>query len=287
MSDNCPGDLSDGRESQLARPDLMATRGGTLEAPASSVVVPSGWRRRLARLAVRLATAVVVVACIVGIATGSLLLAVPSVSSATGRVSSYLSAHHAPMLAPPPPPRIAQAVIATEDHAFGYPPGVDIAYGGLRYFYEHLLLGKPGQGGSTIAQQLAKLLYTKSRTGPVSKVEQIGLAFKLEITYSHARLLTLYLDAAYFGQGAYGIDQATATYFGHSPAQCTWAQASMLAGLLQAPSAYDPYRHPRLARQRQLEVIGELESTGVLTPAEARRVASSPLGLLPAPGTAG
>ncbi|MHB1712377.1 MAG: transglycosylase domain-containing protein [Acidimicrobiales bacterium] len=257
----------------------MTFRRDAQDAPAGSASPSPQRKRRLGRLVRRLLLVAAVAISFLVVATGSLVLAVPSVGSAAARVRSHLALHHAPVHPSPPPPRIAAAVIATEDHAFNDPPGVDIAYGGLRYFYEHLVLGKPSQGGSTIAQQLAKLLYTKDRTGPLSKMEEIGLALKLEITYSHSQLLTLYLNAAYFGQGAYGIDQATATYFGRSPSQCTWAQASMLAGLLQAPSAYDPYAHPRLARQRQLEVIGELAGTGILTPAAAHRVARSPLGL--------
>lgn len=231
----------------------------------------------LRRLAIAAAVAVLVVVA----AVGSLLAAVPSVSDAPRLVADYLEAHHAPAVPVPPPHRIAEAVVATEDHAMGSLPGVDIVYGALRYVYAHVLLGRQNQGGATIPQQLAKRVYTGPHLAWSTKVEQVGLALKLEITYSTNELLALYLDEGYYGQDAYGIEQASQVYFGRTASELSWAQAAMLAGLLQAPTAYDPVVHKKLGRQRQLEVIGELVRIGVLSAREAAAVARQPLGLRP------
>lgn len=213
-------------------------------------------------------------------ASAALLIAAPSVADAPSLVSALVAEHHGQLDPPPPPTRVADSVTAIEDHFVGGPPGFDIAYGAARYVWTHLVLGRPNQGGSTISQQLAKRLYTGPRTGIEAKLEQFGLALKLEITYSPSELLSMYLNDDYFGHGAYGVVQAAETYFGRTPSDLSWAQAAMLGGLVQAPSAYDPYLHPVLARQRQLEVIGELQSTGVLSPAAARAVEAEPLALV-------
>lgn len=229
----------------------------------------------LGRLA--LAAAALLVALV--LAAAILLLWVPSVADAPRLVSSYLASHRARPTPPPPPPRVAASITAIEDHLLGAPPGVDVVYGALRYAWDRIVRGLPDQGGSTIAQQLAKRIYTGARRGMATELEQIGLALKLEITYSTPQLLALYLDADYYGQGAYGLAQAAATYFGTVPSKLSWPQAAMVAGLVQAPSAYDPYAHPRLARERQREVLAELVATGALTRRRADEVAREPLGL--------
>lgn len=215
------------------------------------------------------------VVVIVALAAGALLLWVPSVANAPSLVRQALNRHHAPAVATVPP-RIAAAVVAIEDQAFHSPPGVDMAYGIVRYGYAHLL-GHSSQGGSTIAQQLAKRIYVDGRSGPASELESFGLALKLELTYSQAKIMTLYLNDAYFGDGAYGVEQAARRYFGLAPAHLDWAQASLLAGLLQAPTLYDPFRHPALARRRRDQVIDQLQSTGAISAAEAARAARQPL----------
>jgi penicillin-binding protein 1A len=82
----------------------------------------------------------------------------------------------------------------------------------------------------------------------------------------------MYFDAAYFGHGAYGLASASRVYFGVSPSQLTWAQATMLAGLVNAPSAYDPTAHLTLARSRQRHVIDRLVATHVFTKSQGNAV---------------
>ena len=87
----------------------------------------------------------------------------------------------------------------------------------------------------------------------------------------------MYLDAAYFGHGAYGVVDAARTYFGVAPSQLSWAQASMLAGLVNAPTAYDPTAHLHLARSRQRHVLDRLVAVKALTTAQADTIYAAPL----------
>ena len=233
-----------------------------------------------ARIASHVAVVATAIVVLLGGGSAALLAAVPSVAGAPVLVRLDLTGHGGTPAQSPPPPRVSASIRAIEDHLLGAPPGVDIAYGALRYLWNRVVHGLPDQGGSTIAQQLAKLVYTGPATGLGTEIEQVGLALKLEITYPTPVLTTLYLDAAYYGQGAYGLVAAARTYFGTRPSDLSWAQAAMLAGLVQAPSAYDPVVHPRLARERQLEVEHELVVTGALSPRLAAQVRREPLGLV-------
>lgn len=231
------------------------------------------WRRLLAVLAMLVALAL--------LGTALLLVSVPSVADAPELVAAELLRHGDPAVTSPPP-RVADAVVAIEDQAFRNPPGVDIAFGIARYVVARLL-GRQHQGGSTIAQQLAKRLYTGPGGGFLTHVEQVGLALKLELADSHRAIMTMYLNDDYFGDGAYGVRAAAERYFGRSPDELTWAQASLLAGLLQAPSLDDPLVHPRRALARRTQVIAQLRSMGVLSASAARRADRAPL--LPSRGS--
>jgi len=105
----------------------------------------------------------------------------------------------------------------------------------------------------------------------------VGLALKLELAYSHRTIMTMYLNDDYFGDGAYGVAAAAERYFGRPPNDLKWAEASLLAGLLQAPSLDDPLVHPRRALARRAEVIAQLRAMGVLTPSAAALADASPL----------
>lgn len=230
-----------------------------------------GWRRTARHAVIALAAAAAVCAA----AVGGLLVAVPGVGNAPALVRAEVVSHGG-QLVTRAPTKVGDALIAIEDQAFRGPPGVDIAYGAARYLYARLS-GHTGQGGSTLAQQLAKRLYTGPSRSPLTIVEQVGLAFELELTYSHEQILTMYLNDVYFGNGAYGIAQASQRYFHRRPASLDWAQASLLAGLVQAPSALDPLVHPHLALLRRNAVIAQLRATGVLGATAARRIAAQPL----------
>ncbi|MHB8262996.1 MAG: transglycosylase domain-containing protein [Acidimicrobiales bacterium] len=207
-----------------------------------------------------------------------LVISVPSVSGAPLLADHILAIHHGQPLPVPVPSRLADAVVAIEDQHLFTPPGFDIAAGIARYLSARFT-GATSQGGSTIPQQLAKLLYTGQKNSILQKVEQVGLALKLEMTYSHQQILSMYLNVAYFGDGAWGAQQASEQYFGKPASALSWGEACMLAGMLQAPSLYDPLIHYALARSRELDVLEQLVSTGKVSAATAKRVAASSLAL--------
>jgi membrane peptidoglycan carboxypeptidase len=176
-------------------------------------------------------------------------------------------------------PSLRDAVVATEHERFHRHHGIDLIgiLRALPYDVAHLSLA---QGASTITEQVAKLLYLHGNDHtPWRKLEDATVAVKLEGRYTKEQILAAYLDSTYFGEGAYGAWAAAVHYFGRSPGKLDAAQASLLAGLIQAPSAYDPRLHPQLARARQVEVLRSLVRNGLLTPDEAAAALSRPLHL--------
>jgi penicillin-binding protein 1A len=144
-----------------------------------------------------------------------------------------------------PTGKLGLAVVMAEDEHFYSNFIIDIATGmgraAVATIDEH---GDPG--GSTIMQQRAKQLY--GRAGAVGSVlEDIGLAVKLSLRYSKQQILSMYLNAVYYGNGYCGEQAAARGYFDTTPQRLDWAEAAMLAGLLQAPSAYDPVTNFELA----------------------------------------
>lgn len=197
------------------------------------------------------------------------LVSLPSVNDAEARIAALLHAHHAKDTGLPPAAKVGQAIVAVEDERFYSHHGID-SIGLLRSAWADISSGSIVQGGSTITEQLAKALYVTDDHTLGTKIPMMGMAVKLENQYSKAQILEMYLNAIYFGDGQWGVAQASQAYFGKTPAQLDWAEASLLAGLPQAPSDYDPTRHFALARQRQYEVLGRLISTGVLSRSKAK-----------------
>lgn len=202
-------------------------------------------------------------------------VATPSVGDARARVAAILAAHHAPSDNGVVAAKVAAAVLGAEDSRFYRDPALDPA--GTARAAWGLVSHDPGEGGATIEIQLAKLLYTGGRSGLADQVERVVRAFKLDSRFTKAQILAMCLDTAYFGDGAYGITAAAERYFGLRPGQLSWAQASLLAGLLQAPSADNPHRHLRAALARQREVLDRLVVAGASSRAQADRVEREPL----------
>ncbi|WP_239405629.1 biosynthetic peptidoglycan transglycosylase [Frankia sp. Cj3] len=238
----------------------------------------TGRGRRGARRAAIAVLSVLLVMLLVAAGGFGLLLAVtPSTADARQRVQALAAADGAAPLAGPLPDRVVRALLATEDTRFFSHHGVDPT-GAVRATVASLAMNGD-VGGATLEQQLAKILYTGGRRGFTDRVEQVALAVKLDVRYSKTDILRMYLDTVYFGHGYYGVTDAAWGYFDHDPAVLTWTQASMLAGLVQAPSAYDPYRHPEAARARQRHVLDRLVATGDLTRPAADAVLAEPLDL--------
>jgi len=205
-----------------------------------------------------------------------LLLATPGGGDAAARVAAHTGAEG--LLTGPPPLRVQQALVVTEGSRFYSHSGVDFL--GSARATAGPLLGQSDPGGATLDQQLAKLLYTGGRRSFTDRVEQVALAVKIDHRYSKPQILRLYLDTAYLGHGYTGITAAARGYFDRSPQNLTWSQASLLAGLVQAPSAYDPLAHYTLARSRQRHVLDRLVATHVLTRSAAAAVYAAPLDLV-------
>jgi penicillin-binding protein 1A len=204
-------------------------------------------------------------------------LALPSVASAPARVASIVRAHGGVVGGLPVPAKLGAAVVAVEDEHFYSNVFLNVFDGAARAALASLhTSGDPG--GSTIAQQLAKQLYAGSN-GLGATLEQIGLGVKLALSYSKPEILRMYLNAIYYGNGYWGDVAAARGYFDVSPGQLTWAEATMLAGLPQAPSAYDPVAHFALAKQRQRHVLDQLVANHYLTSAQAEAAYESPLPL--------
>ncbi|QXG76684.1 transglycosylase domain-containing protein [Modestobacter sp. L9-4] len=234
-------------------------------------------RSRGARVRRGLRRAALALLVLVALAVGVGWVATPSVDDAPDRVTAFLMEHQAPALTVAPASELVDALVAVEDSSFHSNPGISPS--GVVRSFRGLVTGTD-EGGSTLPQQLAKNLYLDGRNGPVQKAEAVVLALKLDGAYSKTELLEMYLDDGYYGHGFYGLTAATQGYFGVAPDQLTWAQSSLLAGLFQAPTAYDPLVHPDLARERQLHVLDRLVAVGDLTRAQADDAAAADWGLV-------
>jgi membrane peptidoglycan carboxypeptidase len=234
------------------------------------------WPRRRRRLAAAFGA---VLAALVTVCVGAAiyLATLPGVGDAESRVEAILARHGGRALAPPPPVRLGVAVVSTEDESFYDNVFFNVAAGAGRAAVAAVGTSED-PGGSTIAQQLAKQLY-RHGGGVFGTLEEIGLGVKLSLAYSHEQVLTMYLNSIYYGNGYWGVVAAARGYFGVSPRRLSWGEASLLAGLPQAPSIYDPLRHLPLARRRQRHVLDQLVANGHLSAAGADAAFREPLPL--------
>ncbi|MEW6398820.1 MAG: PBP1A family penicillin-binding protein, partial [Bacillota bacterium] len=186
------------------------------------------------------------------------------------------------------PRHLQQAVLAIEDEYFYSHPGVNpVAI--VRAAIRNLQAGRIVEGGSTITQQLAKNLSGRTERTLWRKAYEALVTIKLEITFRKSRILEMYLNTIYFGHGAYGVEVAAQTYFGHDVSQVNLPEAALLAGLIRAPEAYSPYRDPEAALRRRNLVLDRMVQAGMITPVQAQQAKSTAIrvaGLRP-PGEAG
>jgi penicillin-binding protein 1A len=178
------------------------------------------------------------------------------------------------------PQTLRDAIIATEDRRFYSHFGVD-PIGIARAVWQNYRRGRIVEGGSTITQQLTKVLFLTPDKSLERKIKEAVLALELERRYSKDRILEMYLNQVYFGNGAYGVEAAARTYFGKSVGELTVREAALLAGLPRAPSSYSPFEHGEVAKRRREVVLRRMVEYGVLQDAEAKRLARTDLGLIP------
>nr|WP_302684480.1 biosynthetic peptidoglycan transglycosylase [uncultured Dialister sp.] len=170
------------------------------------------------------------------------------------------------------PDLLKKGIIATEDRRYYDHGAVDII-GVARAFITNSMAGETLEGGSTIAQQTVKNIFLSNERTMTRKLEELALAVQLERNYSKEEILELYLNTIYFGHGAYGVGEASRVYFGKEPKDLDLSQCAMLAGLPQAPSAYDPISHPQEGAKRMTTVLALMAQEGYITPEEAAKSA--------------
>lgn len=154
-------------------------------------------------------------------------------------------------------PTFLDAIVAIEDHRF-YKHGAVDFIGLGRALITNFISGDIEQGGSTITQQLAKNLFLDKTQTLERKIKEVFLAYKLERLYSKEEILEMYVNAIYYGDGNTGIAMASENYFNKSPKDLSFNEATLLAGLPQAPSLYALSSHYDAALKRQSQVIAAL-----------------------------
>jgi penicillin-binding protein 1A len=172
-------------------------------------------------------------------------------------------------------PHLINAIIATEDRRFYWHFGVDLQ-GTARAALVNLRAGETVQGGSSITQQVAKLVFFDNTRTWERKIKEIPAALALEWTFSKNEILSIYLNRAYLGAGANGFEAAAERYFGKSASRLTPAEAAMLAGLLRAPSRFAPTNDLARAQARARIIIGLMEEQGYLTRQQAAEARQRP-----------
>jgi 1A family penicillin-binding protein len=175
------------------------------------------------------------------------------------------------------PKYVQEATIAIEDKDFYKHQGIN-PVGGILRAMTAMIMGKRLQGGSTITQQLVKSALLSSERTIIRKVKEAILAIFMELRYSKNTILELYLNQVPYGGTAWGIESAAERYFGKNVKDLTLAEASLLAGLPQAPTQYSPFgAHPELAKVRQKEVLRRMVEDHYISQEEADRAASEEL----------
>lgn len=169
------------------------------------------------------------------------------------------------------PDHVRDAFVAIEDRRFYGHWGVD-PRGILRAFVHNVTSSGGSQGGSTITQQLAKNAFLTQQRTATRKFQEVLIAFWLEAWLSKQEILSRYLSNVYFGDNVYGLRAAARHYFSTEPEDLSISQATLLAGLVQAPSRLAPTGNLKGARERQKLVIGSMADAGLITQAEAARV---------------
>jgi penicillin-binding protein 1A len=173
-------------------------------------------------------------------------------------------------------PRMKHAIVAIEDRRFWEHSGIDLRGIG-RAAWADVRNKSAVQGGSTITQQYVKNVYVGDQRSIGRKVREAALAWQLTQQRSKDWILTAYLNTIYFGNGAYGIQQAARTYFDKGALKLTLPEAALLAGIPANPTGYDPVTRPRQARARRSQVLRAMVQVGSITPAEAAEASRAPL----------
>ncbi len=176
------------------------------------------------------------------------------------------------------PDNLEKAFIASEDRRFKQHSGVD-PQGIVRAVLNNLRSQNVVEGGSTITQQLARILFLKQERTIWRKLKEVRLAQKMEQELTKDQILERYLNLVYLGSGAYGVADAAWVYFSKSPDKLSIAEMATIAGLAPAPSLYAPDKNPEAAKQRRNLVLQRMQEDGVITAAQRQAATKEPLAL--------
>lgn len=177
------------------------------------------------------------------------------------------------------PPDLVRCFLAIEDHRYFEHMGINVARI-AKALWVDLTHGRIVEGGSTITQQLVKVLFLRPERTLSRKLREAFLALEIERRYTKKEILSLYLNQIYLGNGAYGVAAAADLYFGRSVSELTLSECALLAALPKAPQTYDPFRHPDRAAARRGVVLRRLAELGWVAPSAAAAAEQDPL---PAP----
>ena len=164
-----------------------------------------------------------------------------------------------------------QAVLSVEDRRFYSHSGIDII-SIARAIKNDIAAGEFVEGGSTITQQLAKNVYFTQAKKIERKIAEVFMAFQIEKECDKDKILELYLNTSYFGEGCYTVYDASRRYFDKDTIEMTIEESTMLAGIPNAPSVYAPTVNPDLAKQRQRQVLDKMMEYGIITLEEAEEI---------------
>lgn len=173
------------------------------------------------------------------------------------------------------PKQVRYAFISIEDNRFYEHGGIDYR-GTLRALVSNIL-GHDVQGGSTITQQLAKNAFLSQERTLTRKIKEAFLAKQLENKYTKNEILTMYLNQIYFGEGSYGVESASLTYFGEHVQDLDLAQAACLAAIPKSPNYFDPMENPKANKERRDLVLDQMVKYGHITQAEANKAKAEEL----------
>jgi penicillin-binding protein 1A len=180
-------------------------------------------------------------------------------------------------------PHVIHALIATEDVRFYRHPGIDLR--GLFRVFKGIVTGNQSAGGgSTLSQQLAKMLFPREDIGnkfqlAIRKLREWVIAVKLERNFTKEEIISMYLNKYDFLNLAVGIKSAAEIYFGTTPDKLTLEQAAMLVGMAKNSSLYNPIRRPELVKSRRNVVLAQMEKNGYITEGEMNAYKNLPLNL--------
>ena len=174
------------------------------------------------------------------------------------------------------PEHVKKAFIAVEDVRFYNHPGVDFI-GTMRALWHDIKAGGVVEGGSTITQQLARMLFLKPDKSIKRKIKEAALSIRIEQRYTKDEILGMYLNQAYFGTRAYGVEAASQTYFGKTTNELSIADAALLASMPKAPSIYSPFKNPEKAKSRRTIALKQMMDSHFITQAQYEEAENEPL----------